>query len=70
MRRLWLGAALLGFWAALAWAQTTQELVNDGMNTENVLTQSMGYDRKSYSLLKQINTSNISAWCPSGAPAS
>src|SRR5580658_9913642 len=64
MRRLWLGAAVLGFAAAMAWAQTTQELVNDGKNTENVLTQSMGYERKSYSPLKQINTSNIKRLVP------
>jgi alcohol dehydrogenase (cytochrome c) len=64
MRRLSLGVALLGFGAALAWTQTTQELVNDGKNTENVTTQSMGYDRKSYSPLKQINTSNIKRLVP------
>jgi alcohol dehydrogenase (cytochrome c) len=59
MARLWLGATLLAFGAALGLAQTTQELVNDGKNTENVTTQSMGYDRKSYSPLKQINRTNI-----------
>ena len=56
MKKLWLCAALLGFWAELGLTQTTQELINDGKNTENVTTQSMGYDRKSYSPLKQINT--------------
>jgi len=55
---------LLGFWAALGLAQTTEELVNDGKNTENVTTQSMGYDRKSYSPLKQINTSNVKRLVP------
>jgi alcohol dehydrogenase (cytochrome c) len=64
MARLWLGATLLAFGAALGLAQTTQELVNDGKNTENVTTQSMGYDRKSYSPLKQINTSNIKRLVP------
>jgi alcohol dehydrogenase (cytochrome c) len=64
MKRIWLGATLLGFWAALGLAQTTQELVNDGKNTENVTTQSMGYDRKSYSPLKQINTSNVKRLVP------
>ena len=46
------------------WAQTTDELVNDGRNTDNVTTQSMGYDRKSYSPLKQINTSTIKRLVP------
>jgi len=51
--------ALLALGAALGWTQTTEELNNDGKNPENVTTQSMGYDRKSYSPLKQINTSNV-----------
>ena len=55
MKNIWLGATLFGFWAAQGWAQTTEELVNDGKNTENVTTQSMGYDRKSYSPLKQVS---------------
>ena len=64
MKNIWLGAALFGTWAVLLLAQTTEELVNDGKNTENVITQSMGYDRKSYSPLKQINTSNIKRLVP------
>ena len=64
MKRIWLGATLLGLWAALGLAQTTAELVNDGKNTENVTTQSMGYDRKSYSPLTQINKSNIKRLVP------
>ena len=56
--------ALLGLWAALGLAQTTEELVNDGKNTENVTTQSMGYDRKSYSPLKQINKPNVKSLVP------
>jgi alcohol dehydrogenase (cytochrome c) len=57
-------AALLGAWAALGTAQTNQDLINDGKNTENVTTQSMGYDRKSYSPLKQINKTNIKRLVP------
>ena len=64
MKRLWLCATLLGFWAALGLAQTTEELVTDGKNTDNVTTQSMGYDRKSYSPLKLINKSNIKRLVP------
>lgn len=59
MKNIWLWGTLLGFWAALGLAQTTEELANDGKNTENVTTQSMGYDRKSYSPLRQINKSNV-----------
>jgi alcohol dehydrogenase (cytochrome c) len=64
MKRIWLCATLLGFWPALGVAQTTQELVNDGKNPENVTTQSMGYDRKSYSPLKQIDKSNVKRLVP------
>src|SRR5437868_1820850 len=55
---------LLGLSAALLLAQTTEELVNSGSNTDNVTTHSMGYDRKSYSPLKQINKSNIKRLVP------
>src|SRR5580765_8909028 len=54
----------LALWPTLLFAQTTDELVNDGKNTENVTTQSMGYDRKSYSPLKQINKSNVKRLVP------
>jgi alcohol dehydrogenase (cytochrome c) len=64
MKKILMCAALLGFWAAPALSQTTEELNNDGKNTENVLTQSMGYDRKSYSPLNQINKSNIERLVP------
>ena len=64
MKALWLCATLLVFWPALGLAQTAEELVNDGKNTENVTTQSMGYDRKSYSPLKQINRSNVKRLVP------
>src|SRR6266852_8562 len=64
MKNNCLCATLLGFWAALGLAQTTEELVNDGKNTENVTTQSMGYDRKSYSPLNQINKSNVKRLVP------
>ena len=57
--------------AILAWlgsgpalAQTTDELVNDGRNTDNVTTQSMGYARRSYSSLNQINTETVKRLVP------
>src|SRR5712691_1707458 len=64
MKNMWLLATLLGFWPGPASAQTADELVNDGKNTENVTTQSMGYDRKSYSPLKQITKSNVKRLVP------
>jgi alcohol dehydrogenase (cytochrome c) len=65
MKRLWLLAIVWCSWLpAPALAQTPDELVNDGKNTENVTTQSLGFDRKSYSPLKQINSSNIKRLVP------
>ena len=63
-KKMWLLVILLGVCPDSGAAQTTEELINDGKNTENVITQSMGYDRKSYSPLKQINRSNISRLVP------
>ena len=45
-------------------AQTADELLNDVESADNVLTASMGYDRKSYSPLQQINTSNVTRLVP------
>jgi alcohol dehydrogenase (cytochrome c) len=64
MNRLWLCMTLLGFATALGSAQTTDDLINAGKNTDNVTTQSMGYDRKSYSPLQQINKSNVKRLVP------
>src|SRR5216683_7130578 len=64
MKKIWLCAMLLGFWPSLGLAQTTEELVNDGKNTDNITTQSMGYDRKSYSPLRQITKSNVKRLAP------
>jgi len=44
--------------------QTTDELVNDGRNTDNVTTQSMGYARRSYSPLNQINARTVKRLVP------
>jgi alcohol dehydrogenase (cytochrome c) len=59
---------LLGILASLiggpALAQTTDELVNDGKNTDNVTTQSMGYSRRSFSPLDQINTKTVTRLVP------
>jgi hypothetical protein len=46
--------ALLCSWCGLGWAQTAEELIGDGKNTENVLTFGMGYGIPMYSPLRQI----------------
>jgi alcohol dehydrogenase (cytochrome c) len=57
-------ATVLALPPALALGQTTEDLNTDGKNPDNVLTQSMGLDRKSYSPLAQINKSNIRRLVP------
>ena len=64
MKRSWPLVMLLIIAPKLSIAQSTDELVNDGMNTDNVLTQSMGYNRQSYSPLEQINRSNVNRLVP------
>jgi alcohol dehydrogenase (cytochrome c) len=63
VKRLLALAALVALAGTLA-AQTNDELIHDGRNTDNVVTQSMGFDRKSYSPLKQINKSNVRKLVP------
>ena len=57
-------ATLLCFCCSGALAQTAEELVADGKNTENVTTFGMGYDLKMYSPLRQINKSNVKRLVP------
>src|SRR5260221_11754871 len=64
MKRLWLIAAVVCIWSTLPNAQSKDELVSDGKNTDNVLTGSMGYDRKNYSPLTQINKSTVKRLVP------
>jgi hypothetical protein len=59
MKKYWMLAPVLCLCPAVGSAQTMQEILSDGKNTDNVLNHSMGLDRKSYSALKQINNSNI-----------
>jgi alcohol dehydrogenase (cytochrome c) len=63
-KRYWMLAPVLCLWPAVGPAQTMQEILGDGKNTDNVLNHSMGLDRKSYSALKQINKSNIKRLVP------
>ena len=66
MRKLIALAVWAGFVGAgmSAYAQTAEELLNKGKNTENVTTQGMGYDLKNHSPLKQINKSNVKRLVP------
>jgi alcohol dehydrogenase (cytochrome c) len=57
-------AVLLSAWCGLASAQTAEELLADGKNTENVLTFGMGYGIPMYSPLRQITKSNVKRLVP------
>jgi len=57
-------AAVLCSWCGLLSAQTAEELLADGKNTENVLTFGMGYGIPMYSPLAQINESNVKRLFP------
>ena len=57
-------SALLYAFCGLAFAQTADDLLNKGGNTDNVTTFGMGYDLKMYSPLKQINKSNVKRLVP------
>ena len=64
MKKIWLLATVLTLSHGPGSAQTADELLNDGKNTDNVLIHSMGNERKSYSPLKQINKTNIKRLVP------
>ena len=56
--------ALLCSWCGLTSAQTAEEWLNDGKNTENVLTFGLGYGIPGYSPLRQINKGNVRRLVP------
>ncbi len=64
MKRFLICLAFMALCVAPAFSQTTEELNTDGKNSDNVLTESMGYARHSYSPLRQINKSNVSRLVP------
>ena len=64
MRKLRMVAVLAAAVALPVYAQTLEELKNDGKNTDNVLTYGMGYHQNRYSSLKQINKSNVKRLVP------
>src|SRR3954468_22374251 len=47
-----------------AFAQTADELLNAGKNSDNVTNYGMGYDLKMFSPLKEINKSNVKRLVP------
>src|SRR5688500_19983142 len=57
-------AALLCASCGVVSAQTFQEHLNDGKNTENVLTFGLGMGIPMYSPLSQINKSNVKRLVP------
>jgi alcohol dehydrogenase (cytochrome c) len=59
-----LSAAALTAACVMAHAQTAQELIANGRNTDNVLNFGMGYDLKQWSGLNQVNKSNVKRLVP------
>jgi alcohol dehydrogenase (cytochrome c) len=57
-------AALLCCWCGPALAQTAQELIDSGNNTDNVPTFGMGYRLNQYSPLSKINKGNVKRLAP------
>jgi alcohol dehydrogenase (cytochrome c) len=64
MKQLVVVAIVFGVWLMPGLAQTTDDLLNDGKNPDNVTTQSMGYHRRSWSPLRQITRSNVQRLVP------
>jgi alcohol dehydrogenase (cytochrome c) len=64
MKKIWLLATVMSLSPGLGMAQTMDELLNDGKNTDNVLTQSMGLSRQNYSPLNKINKGNVKRLVP------
>src|SRR5258706_9033765 len=57
-------ALVLFAWCGLGWAQTAEELLSAGKNTDNVPTFGMGNDLKMISSLKEINRTNVKRLVP------
>jgi alcohol dehydrogenase (cytochrome c) len=64
MKTIWLLTAVLAACPCPAFSQTSDELAGGIKDPANVTTQSMGYDRKNYSPLKEINKSNVKRLVP------
>lgn len=63
MKRLLIALAL-STCCSMASAQTAEEILNDGKNTDNVLSHGLGYHARMWSPLKHINKSNIKRLVP------
>ena len=61
--RIFMAAALCAATFS-AWAQSDEELRNDGRNTDNVLTYGMGYSQHRFSRLDQVNKRNVRRLAP------
>ena len=57
-------AAIILLAGSAASAQTTDELNNDGKNTDNILTYGMGYHQQRYSRLKEVNKNTVKRLVP------
>ena len=57
-------AAILLLATTAVSAQTTEDLNNDGRNTDNILTYGMGYHQQRYSRLKDINKNTVKRLVP------
>jgi alcohol dehydrogenase (cytochrome c) len=55
---------LYALWSGFLFAQTAEDLLTAGKNTDNVPTFGMGYDLKMFSSLTEINKSNIKRLVP------
>jgi len=64
MRQVWLAATAVLASIVVPIAQSSDDLAHDGRNPDNVVTQSMGLHRRSYSPLKQITRANIRRLVP------
>lgn len=64
MKKLLLLATALTLWPLSGWAQSADDMNNDGKNPDSVVAHSMGLNRRSYSPLKQINKTNIKKLVP------
>ncbi|MGE3704535.1 MAG: PQQ-dependent dehydrogenase, methanol/ethanol family [Vicinamibacterales bacterium] len=62
--RLVFAAVVVCAWSGVAGAQTMDELIGDAKTPGDVLTHSLGFDRKNYSPLDQINPSNVKRLVP------
>ena len=69
MKKIWLLAALLALSPVPGSAQTADELLNDGKNTDNVLIHSMGNGARATARSSRSTRPTSSAWFRSGARA-